>query len=161
MPYLQAYHNSLLVTYGGESQEYYFGGNPVVQDETYLTARNAFNNQNGDTISRLVYAQIRNAGSGKFTIRNLETGEVYEERLLDANSLEGAYFSVNEEKWYNTQRSIRVKWNGQDAQGNPLPGGNPGGALPGSGAGILPECRRHLRLGEAGPGCVHHPGAHH
>ena len=123
MPYLQAYHNSLLVTYGGESQEYYFGGNPVVQDETYLTARNAFNNQNGDTISRLVYAQIRNAGSGKFTIRNLETGEVYEERLLDANSLEGAYFSVNEEKWYNTQRSIRVKWNGQDAQGNPLPEG--------------------------------------
>lgn len=47
-------------SYGGESQEYYFGGNPVVQDETYLTARNAFNNQNGDTISRLVYAQIRN-----------------------------------------------------------------------------------------------------
>ena len=84
----------------------------------------------GDTISRLVYAQIRNAGGGKFTIRNLETGEVYEERLLDANSLEGAYFSVNEGKWYNTQKSIRIKWNGQDAQGNPPCRREPGWSSP-------------------------------
>ena len=123
MPYLQAHNNSLIVTYGGDSQEYYFGGNPVAQEETYLPVRNALNNQNGDAISRLMYAQIRNAGSGKFTIRNPETGEVYEEKFLDANSLEGAYFSVNEGKWYNTQRSIRIKWNGQDAQGQPLPEG--------------------------------------
>ncbi len=44
-PTLQAHNNSLIVTYGGESQEYYFGGNPVAQDETYLPARNALNNQ--------------------------------------------------------------------------------------------------------------------
>ncbi len=123
MPYLQAHNNSFTVTYGGDSQEYYFGGNPLVQDETYLPARNAFNNQNGDAINRVVYTQIRNAGSGKLTIRNAETGELYSEKMLDANSLEGAYFHVNEGKWHNTEKSVRIKWNGQDAQGQMLPEG--------------------------------------
>ena len=122
-PYLQANNNSFTVTYGGGQEEYYFGGNPIVADDAYIPSRNAFNNQNGDTISRLLYAQIRNAGSGKFTIRNLETGEVYAESALTSNSLGGAYFHTNEGKWYNTEKTLRVKWSGQDAQGQPLPEG--------------------------------------
>ena len=122
-PYLYANNNSFTVAYGGGQEEYYFGGNPIVADDAYIPSRNAFNNQNGDTISRLLYAQIRNAGSGKFTIRNLETGEVYAESALTSNSLGGAYFHTNEGRWYNTEKTLRVKWSGQDAQGQPLPEG--------------------------------------
>lgn len=122
-PYLQVNNNSFTVTYNGGQEEYYFGGNPIVTDDAYIPSRNAFNNQNGDTISRLLYTQIRNAGSGKFTIRNLETGEIYAESVLTGSSLSGAYYHINEGKWYNTEKTLRVKWSGQDVQGQPLPEG--------------------------------------
>ena len=39
-----------------------------VEDDEYVPARNALNNENGDQIFKLYFASIRNAGDAKYVI---------------------------------------------------------------------------------------------
>ena len=68
--------NTLGVIYGDRpGSVYYFGGNPVVPDETYLPERNAINVARGDYFYAWQFATIRNAGASRFTAVNTTTGQ--------------------------------------------------------------------------------------
>ena len=69
--------NTFAITYADEPNELYvFGGNPVTIDQRYMPERNAINSENGDRISKLKIAVIRNAADSRFTVTNTQTGEV-------------------------------------------------------------------------------------
>ena len=53
--------NFLNILYAGETESSAMVGNPVDFDDEYLSVRNAFNNQGGNSISTLVFSLIRNA----------------------------------------------------------------------------------------------------
>ncbi len=111
------YGNSLCIDYG-DGNEYYYGGNPYLDDDTYLPERNAFNSKDGSSISSQVYSLIRNASEVYITIANAQTGEEYYRKSLgDFNS---AFYFVNGGSWEETIREARINWNGKDAQGNRL-----------------------------------------
>lgn len=55
---------------------YYFGGNPLVPDEKYMPERNAVNSERGDKFGKWTFSAIRNAGASRFTVTNVETGEI-------------------------------------------------------------------------------------
>ena len=111
------YGNSLCIDYG-DGNEYYYGGNPYLDDDTYLPERNAFNSKDGSSISSQVYSLIRNASEVYITIANAQTGEEYYRKSLgDFNS---AFYFVNGGSWEETIREARINWRGLDAQGNPL-----------------------------------------
>ena len=112
--------NFLTVDYGN-GQEYYFGGNPMVPDETFLPERNAFNNATDDLLVGQYFTLIRNAADTRFILTNADTGEVY----IDASTGDalGAYYSIDRSAWMETQQVINLEWGGTDAEGNPLPEG--------------------------------------
>lgn len=55
------YANYVAIQYAGKSGSYYFGGNPILAEETYDPARNALNSVNGDQLTKVGYTLIRNA----------------------------------------------------------------------------------------------------
>ncbi len=118
--------NSVIVSM--EDGEYYFGGNPYV-DEIYVEDRNALNNLNS-FLSTVNYALIRNAGAGKLTITNATTGDVYYEAPVGEGEdwplrLAGFLRSTNENPCNQeyTQWELPLNWAGTDKSGNPLPEG--------------------------------------
>ena len=108
-PYLNKMDaNSLLVTYASEpGSKYYFGGNPLVADDTYMSERNAINS--GDTISGLKFTAIRNASASKFEIINETTGEILAQGFPGAVS--SAYYYVNGATWKNTGYTLNAQGN--------------------------------------------------
>ena len=110
--------NSLTVNYG-DGGEYYFGGNPYLQDDVYLAERNAFNSENASTIHGQYFTLIRNASDLRMVITNAETGEVYHEQAL--GRCYPAYYFVNYGTWEYVQQGFYVGWKGTDANGNALP----------------------------------------
>ena len=111
MPYLGADNveaNSLLVTYANEpGSKYYFGGNPLVADDTYMPERNAINS--ADTISGVKFTAIRNAAASKFEIINETTGETMVQAFPGAVS--SAYYYVNGQTWENTGYTLSTQGN--------------------------------------------------
>ena len=98
--------NSLLVTYASEpGSKYYFGGNPLVADDTYMIERNAINS--GDTISGVKFTAIRNASASKFEIINETTGEILAQGFPGAVS--SAYYYVNGATWKNTGYTLNAQ----------------------------------------------------
>lgn len=74
--------NNLIVTYADRPDKmYYFNGNPVVLDPTYMPERNAINSENGDTITAMEMMPIRNASQSKLSAVNKTTGVSYIEKL--------------------------------------------------------------------------------
>ena len=122
-PYLGQDSNVFTMRYADDSGEYLFGGNPVAEEAVYLSQRNALNNTSGDSLYRLLFAPIRNAGNVKFWIRNSETGEIYEEEEL--GSAMGAFYHTNAGAWQYTQLGLNLDWAGTDAKGKALPDGTP------------------------------------
>ena len=124
-PYLyevnDVYGNAYTLTFGGESGEYFFGGNLYANESTYAPERNAMNNLNGDYINSVYYSLIRNAGIRTMTITDAETGEVYMGGALGSQL--AAYYSPSSGAWMNTQSGISLNWAGTDAEGAPLPEG--------------------------------------
>ncbi len=114
------YGNAMSISYG-DGEEYYFGGNPLLYEDEYLPQRNAMNNLNGSALEKLYFSLIRNASASKLVITNTETGEVYMDEEVGA--INGAYYYVNGQEWRYTQRSLKLNWNGTDANGEPLPEG--------------------------------------
>ena len=113
------YANSLIVNYAGDNGDYYFGGNPYVEDDAYLPQRNALNNQRGDVIASQEFAPIRNIGASKVTVTDIDTDAVYLDQSTGACL--AAYYSDTNSRWGNTGLSAPINWTGTDANGDPLP----------------------------------------
>lgn len=100
--------NSAIVTYAGDSDGYYFGGNPLVPDETYMPERNAINSVNGDQISKMSFIAIRNAAATRFLAVNETTGEVMAEAY--PGSITGAFYYENAGTWQQTGYTLNTKF---------------------------------------------------
>lgn len=116
LPYLgKADANSYLITYADEpNASYYFGGNPLVPDDTYHPERNAINSENGDSISKVKFTAIRNAAASKFTAVNKTTKETYVSG--EPGSVSSAYYYVNGGSWQNTGYTVNTKFVPADAK---------------------------------------------
>ena len=112
--------NTLTINYG-DGNEYYFGGNPYLEDDRYLPERNALSSWNGSYLMAQYYTLIRNADTLQMLITNADTGEVYMQREL--GSTNGAFYYVNAGSWYDIQRKISLYWEGTNANGQPLADG--------------------------------------
>ena len=111
--------NMVTVKYANEDGEYYYFGNPLAEDDEYVPARNALNNENGDQIFKLYFASIRNAGDAKYVISDAETGEVYVEK--DLGPVSAAFYYANGGSWQDTQKTVNLGWSGTKANGEKLP----------------------------------------
>ena len=111
------YGNSLGIDYG-DGTEYYYGGNPIVDDSTYLPERNAFNSENASRITEQSFTLIRGAGAARVQITNADSGEVYFQREL--GELYPAYYDPSMGQWSNAVQYAQLNWKGTDAQGAPL-----------------------------------------
>ena len=109
--------NALGIDYG-DGQEYYYGGNPILDDDTYLPERNAFNSLDASRITEQGFTLIRGAGDARIQITNAKTGEVYFERNL--GELYPAYYNPSSGSWENTIQYAKLNWTGNDASGKPL-----------------------------------------
>ena len=112
--------NALTVNYG-DGGEYYFGGNPYLDDEVYLPERNALNSENASALAAQYFTLIRSATGNRATITNAETGEVYYQR--EYGDLVPAFYFVNGGTWEEVEQRANLNWSGLDAEGNPLPEG--------------------------------------
>ena len=121
-PYLYAvngfYGNGVTIDYG-DGQEYYFGGNPYLNDTEYLPERNALNSTDASFLKNQYATLIRKAAEARIRIANADTGEIYYEYVEDQPGY--AFYYVYAGAWYDTENQFPVNWNGRDAQGNPLP----------------------------------------
>ena len=97
--------NAFIVNYANEpGVNYYFGGNPMVPDDTYMPERNAINA--ADTLAKLAFTSIRNAAESVITVDNVTTGENYVEQYL--GEVDSAYYYVNGQVWKNTGYTLNV-----------------------------------------------------
>ena len=110
--------NALTISYG-DNNEYYFGGNPLLQDDTYLPERNAFNSVDDSFLLGQYFTLIRNAGDARIQIVNKETGEVYFSK--HTGEIYPAFYNYSYGYWDNVQQGMNLFWTGTDASGNPLP----------------------------------------
>ena len=115
LPYLgNTQSNAWLITYANDaSKSYAFGGNPLVPDDTYMPERNAINSQNGDQISKVQFAVIRNAADSRFTATNATKNVVMKEGHPGAVS--SAYYYTNGSTWRQTGYSLNTAFSPKGA----------------------------------------------
>ncbi|MBQ7871552.1 MAG: S8 family serine peptidase, partial [Oscillospiraceae bacterium] len=107
--------NAFFVSYDRKARtEYYFGGNPLVPDETYLPERNAINSENYSQISSMNFTAIRNAVASKFTAVNKTTGETMME--MNTGEAGAAFYYVNGGYWARTSNALRLGFKPTGAQ---------------------------------------------
>ena len=111
--------NFLNILYAGETESSAMVGNPVDFDDEYLSVRNAFNNQGGNSISTLVFSLIRNAGNSRLQIVDSNTKTAYLDEEVGAAT--ASYYSENANAWQHTRLQLGIDWSGTDASGNALP----------------------------------------
>jgi len=109
--------NALGIDYGN-GKEYYYGGNPVLDDETYIPGRNAFNSTDASRLTEQGFTLIRGAGAARIQIANADTGEVYFQREL--GELFPAFYNPAFGQWENAIQYAQLNWDGRDAAGKPL-----------------------------------------
>jgi len=98
-------YNGLLVEYNDAEGMYWFGGNPFFEEE-YMPERDAFSGVNGDKLSKMGVALIRNAAQTKFGIWHTPTGTPLVEAPL--GEINSAYYYVNGATWKDTFRQINL-----------------------------------------------------
>ena len=113
--------NFLNILYAGETESSAMVGNPVDFDDEYLSVRNAFNNQGGNSISTLVFSLIRNAGNSRLQIVDSNTKTAYLDKEVGAAT--ASYYYENANAWQHTRLQLGIDWSGTDASGNALPEG--------------------------------------
>ena len=114
------YGNALGIDYG-DGSEYYYGGNPILDDVTYIPERNAFNSIDASRITEQGFTLIRGAGAARIQITNAETEEIYFQREL--GELYPAYYAYAYGQWLNSIQYADLDWTGTDASGKALPEG--------------------------------------
>ena len=90
---------TFLVQYAGDSGAYYFGGNPMIDDESYHPERNALNA--GDVLAGVRYTQIRNAGASRFFVTD-KYGRTVKGTELTGGASYAAYYYRNQATWQQT-----------------------------------------------------------
>ena len=113
--------NWLSTSLFGTNEEKMYVPNKYVKEDEYIADRNALSSENGTYIAKQYYSLIRNAGRLILTIRDVDTGEKYFEKI-DKDAL-AEYYHVKVGEWMNTKGEIELNWAGTDADGNPLPTG--------------------------------------
>ena len=111
------YGNALAIDFG-DGVEYYYGGNPIVDDSTYLPERNAFNSVYASRITEQGFTLIRGAGAARVRVTNADTGEVYFQKEL--GELYPAYYDPSYGQWMDAIQYAQLNWTGSDAAGKPL-----------------------------------------
>ena len=104
--YSKGKYNGMLVKYADMDGEYWFGGNPMVTDATYMPERNAISAVRGDEISKLGFTAIRNAADSYYQVVNADTGEAYINESVGA--VNSAYYYVNGGYWNNTYYTLNT-----------------------------------------------------
>ena len=94
---------TFLVKYAGDSGSYYFGGNPLLDDETYHPERNALNAK--DMLAGVRFSQIRNAGASRFFVTDKY------DRVVTGTEMEGgpsyaAYYYRNQATWQGVSSTV-------------------------------------------------------
>ena len=103
--------NGLYVTYADDpSNSYYFGGNPLVEDATYMPERNAIGN--AALISEIGFTAIRNAAATYLQVIDWTNEEILVNENLGTCS--SAYYYVNGGTWKNTYWTVTT---GLDLEG--------------------------------------------
>ncbi|MBQ8355456.1 MAG: S8 family serine peptidase [Oscillospiraceae bacterium] len=115
--FIGPYGNALGIDYG-DGMEYYYGGNPILDDAAYLPERNAFNSLDASQLTEQGFTLIRGAGAARIQITNAETGEVYFSKEL--GELYPAYYDPSLGTWSNTIQYAKLGWTGTDASGKAL-----------------------------------------
>ena len=110
--YSAGQYNGLLVSYADMDGEYWFGGNPMVMDETYMPERNAISAARGDKISKLGFTAIRNAADSYYQLINADTGEAYINESV--GEVSSAYYYVNGGVWRNTFYTLNTGFSPAD-----------------------------------------------
>ncbi len=110
LPYLGDIEaNTYLVTYANDPDSVYaLGGNPLIPDEKYMPERNAINSVNGDAVSKVQFAAIRNAAASRFTAKNVTTGEELVEVLPGA--VGAAYFYPAAGSWKSSGYALKANF---------------------------------------------------
>lgn len=110
VPYLGNVNaNALGIIYGDEPDSmYYFGGNPLVPDEKYMPERNAVNSERGDKFGKWTFSAIRNAGASRFTVTNVETGEIL--ASAEPGAVSAAYYYSRTASWQQTGYNLNLNW---------------------------------------------------
>lgn len=109
LPYASAEANTLLVRRASDPTGlYYFGGNPLVPDETYMPERNAFNSENGNRLAAWAVTAIRNAANTRFTVKNLDTGEIIKQE--EGGELPAAFYYQDAFAWAYTAVTLRTNF---------------------------------------------------
>ena len=100
--------NAVGVVYGDRPTSiYYFGGNPVTPDETYLPERNAINLARGDYFYAWQFGTIRNAGASRFTAMNTTTGQkMCEDKFF--GGMEAAFYYPYYGSWMNIPQVVEL-----------------------------------------------------
>jgi hypothetical protein len=111
------YGNTLSIDYG-DGAEYYYGGNPILDDDTYIPGRNAFNSVDASRLTEQSFTLIRGAGAARIQVTNAASGEVYFQREL--GELYPAYYDPSFGDWGNPVQYAKLNWSGTDAAGKPL-----------------------------------------
>ncbi len=109
-PYVGSeYANYVAIQYAGRNGSYYFGGNPILTDETYDPARNAINSLNGDKLTKAGYTLIRNAAKAQLSLNSTD-GTDDRDWTQDLSGLDAAYYYVNGGRWVNTGYAADIHW---------------------------------------------------
>lgn len=106
MPYLgDITENVFGVEYANEpGSTYILGGNPIIEDETYMEDRNAING--GDTVSAIIFTAIRNAANSMASVINESDPE--KSLAMEAGSVDAAFYYDNGGEWRNTTNTLNL-----------------------------------------------------
>ena len=106
--YQNGNYNGMLIKYADMDGEYWFGGNPMVNDETYMPERNALSGVRGDMITKLGFTAIRNAAESRYQLVNTDNGEVFDSEML--GQVTAAYYHINAGYWRNTYYTLTANF---------------------------------------------------
>ena len=93
---------TFLVRYTGDSGTYYFGGNPLIDDETYHPERNALNA--ADVLYGARFTQIRNSGASRFYVTDKYDRVVKGSEMIGGPAY-AVYYYRNQATWQTTTTS--------------------------------------------------------
>lgn len=99
--------NAVGVVYGDDpSSVWYFGGNPIVPDATYIPERNAINTARGDYFYQWSFAPVRSAAASHFYAENTTTGQVLAN--CDGGAVDAAFFYPLYNTWMGTPQYMEL-----------------------------------------------------
>ena len=100
-------YNGVLIQYPGDPNNYWFGGNPMVEDDKYMPERDAISGVDGSVISKIGFSVIRNAAVGYYVVKSDEGFYVAE----NVGEVSSAYYYVNGQQWRNTYYTLNAGFN--------------------------------------------------